>query len=227
MKKMIEEYLGISIHDLHLFELAFTHRSAVNESKKITTHNERLEFLGDAVLELIVTDYLYKTFPDLQEGILTNLRASLVKTETLAEVAKELKFGDLLKISRGEEMFGGREKTSLLANTVEAAIGAMYRDSGLEVAKHWVTKNIIPRLDDIMKSGDFVDSKSQFQHFAQAELKMTPHYKELSSTGPDHDKEFEVGVFVGEKQYGVGRGASKQIAQQSSAKNALESLNRL
>lgn len=222
---MIEKYLGISIHDVRLFDLAFTHRSAVNESKKITTHNERLEFLGDAVLELIVTDYLYKTFPDFKEGTLTNLRASLVKTETLAEVAKDQKFGDLLKISRGEEMFGGREKTSLLANTVEAVIGAMYRDSGLDVAKHWVMQNIIPRLDFILETGDFVDSKSQFQHIAQAEFKQTPHYKELSSIGPDHDKEFEVGVFIGDKQYGVGRGASKQIAQQAAAKDALEKLS--
>ena len=224
MYQDLEKLLGISITDGNLFELAFTHRSAVNEAKNLQSHNERLEFLGDAVLELAVTNYLFHKYPNLKEGDLTNLRASLVKGETLAEVAKELDFGKFLKVSRGEDIFGGREKASILANTIESVLGAIYIDSGFETAESIVLKHIVPRLDSIIKNGDHIDAKSQFQQVAQSQFKVTPHYKELASSGPDHDKTFEIGAFVGEKQMGSGTGNSKQAGQQAAAKDALKKL---
>jgi len=224
LQKKIEKTLGIKVKNIKLFEMALTHRSAVNEYKGVCEHNERLEFLGDAVLELVVTEYLYKKYPDLSEGVLTNLRSSLVKGDTLSQMAKELSFGKMLKLSKGEELFGGREKSSLLANTVEALIGAIYLDSGLKNVKVLIEKNLIPKLKNIIKKGSYVDSKSQFQQIAQSKLKKTPYYKSISEIGPDHDKIFEVRVFVGEKSYGQGKGSSKQEAQQNAAKNALDNL---
>jgi ribonuclease III len=224
IQKELETLLGFSIHRFELFQTAFTHRSAVNEHHGIKEHNERLEFLGDAVLELIVTEYLFKKFPELAEGVLTNLRASLVKGETLYEVAKEADFGKFLKISKGEEMFGGREKVRLLANTMESTIGAIYIDSGFENAAKFIHQFITPKLTKILETGDFIDAKSYFQQIAQAEFKATPIYKEISSSGPDHDKIFTIGVFVDKKQYGVGKGSSKQIGEQAAAKQALDIL---
>lgn len=221
MQQKLESLLGVHINNISLYELALTHRSAVNEAKELSSHNERLEFLGDAVLELIVTDYLFQNYPKLKEGDLTNLRASLVRGDTLAEIAKELGFGDFLRVSRGEEIFGGRQKNSILANTVEAVIGALYLDIGYDAAKKMVHDHLIPKLQGIIQNGDFIDAKSQFQQVAQSDFKMTPHYKEMSSSGPDHEKIFEVAVFIGEKEYGRGTGSSKQLAQQSAAKNAL------
>ncbi len=224
MYKKLEKILDIKIKNEAIFKIAFTHRSAVNENKSINEHNERLEFLGDAVLELIVTEYLYKNFSDLEEGVLTSLRASLVKGESLAETAKELELGDFLKVSRGEEMFGGREKSSLLANTFESFIGAVYLDSGLKNAQKIVFDHLVPKLKDIIKKGGYIDAKSQFQQIAQAKFKITPHYKEISSSGPDHEKIFEVAVFIDNEEKGRGKGNSKQAAQQEAAKDALEKL---
>lgn len=224
MQKDLENILGFAIQNFELFKTAFTHRSAVNEQKGVKEHNERLEFLGDAVLELVITEYLFNRFPELAEGVLTNLRASLVKGETLYEVARDSNFGKFLKISKGEEMFGGREKVRLLANTVESLIGAIYIDSGLENAKNFILNFIAPKLDGIMDKGDFIDAKSYFQQFAQAKFKATPVYRELSSSGPDHDKTFEIGVFVENKKYGMGIGTSKQVGEQAAAKKALDDM---
>jgi len=223
-KADLEKILGIKIKDMALYEIALTHRSAVNEQRDLTQHNERMEFLGDAVLELVVTEYLYNKFPKKEEGFLTSLRASLVKGDTLACVAKELSLGDLLKMSKGESKFGGRDKTSLLSNTLEAMFGAIYLDQGIEVVKKIVAKRLTPKLDAIIEAGDYIDAKSNFQQISQADYKLTPHYKELSESGPDHDKTFEVAVYVGEKEYGRGKGSSKQIAQQKAAEDALKNL---
>jgi ribonuclease III len=224
MQKKLENSLGIKINDIAFFEMALTHRSAVNEQKKINAHNERLEFLGDAVLELVVTDYLYKNFPKFTEGELTSLRASLVKGETLARITKKINLAKFLKMSKGEDRFGGREKTSLLANTFEAIIGAVYLDSGIENSRNVITKHLVSELEEIIESGEYIDAKSHFQQISQADFKTTPHYKEVSAKGPDHEKIFEIAVFVGKKEYGRGKGASKQAAQQVAAKDALEKM---
>jgi ribonuclease-3 len=224
MQQILEKELGISINKIEIFQTALTHRSAVNEDKSISKHNERLEFLGDAVLELIVTEYLFTNFPEEKEGVLTNLRSSLVKGETLAEAGKELNLGQLLTLSKGEDMLGGRIKVSLMANTMEAIIGAIYLDSGFSNAKDFVIKNLIPKLKGIISSGEFIDAKSYFQQYAQAEFKITPHYLEIENTGPDHDKVFTIAVMVKDKKYGSGTGKSKQAAQQAAARNALDKL---
>jgi ribonuclease-3 len=222
MKKKLEQCFGFKINKLELFQKALTHRSYLNEHKNLKEHNERLEFLGDAVLELIVTEYLFEKYPQKKEGVLTSLRSSLVKGETLAQIAKDLPFSDLLLLSKGEEQLGGRKKTSLLANTVEAVIGAIYLDQGIEKARDFVYQNLIPQLKDIIKNGDFIDAKSLFQQYAQSKYKITPHYLELKSYGPDHSKKFLIGVFIKKEQLGQGVGSSKQNAEQEAAKDALK-----
>ncbi|PCI24594.1 ribonuclease III [Candidatus Peregrinibacteria bacterium] len=224
MIENLQSVIGIPLCNMDLFKTALTHRSAVNESKHIDKHNERLEFLGDAVLELVVTEFLYKKYPEKPEGVLTSLRSSLVCGENLAKSAKELNLGQFLRISHGEEKFGGREKDSLLANTIESIIGAIFLDTGIENAKTFIHTYIIPYLDEIIETGSFIDAKSFFQQHAQAEFKITPHYKVISAIGPDHEKTFEVAVFVGDTEHGRGTGPSKQSAQQEASKNALDTL---
>lgn len=224
MKKELEKALGTSIKSMNLFDLALTHKSAVNENPKLKKHNERMEFLGDAVLELIVTEYLYKKFPEEAEGNLTSIRASLVKGENLAKIAKRLDIGSFLKLSKGEEQLGGREKSSLLANTIEALIGAIYLDSGILAAKKFIEEKILSSLEEIIESGAHIDAKSYFQQYAQAEYKKTPKYIEIDEVGPDHDKIFTVAVNLGKEQFGIGKGQSKQAAQQAAAVDALKRL---
>lgn len=216
-----ETELGIQITDTSLFEVAFTHKSYANERPSIE-HNERLEFLGDAVLELVVTEYLFHKFPEEPEGKMTKLRSSIVSGASLATTAKQLNFGDLLKLSRGEEASGGRKKNPILANVFEAVIGAIYIDSDFEVAKHYIMEHLIPRLPEILEKNLFVDPKSGFQEWAQEEFGVTPTYEIISETGPDHAKRFEVGVFVREKQMGTGIGTSKQKGEIDAARDAME-----
>ncbi len=219
--KEIEKSLGITFKDKSLLDLAFVHKSYVNEANDKSEQNERLEYLGDAVLELAVTDYLYHKFPGHPEGDLTNWRSALVKGKNLSKVAKKLGLGEFLYLSRGEELSGGREKAYILANTVEAVIGAIYLDSGFEVAREFIMKHIVVLLEDIISQGLDVDPKSRVQELAQEKLNVTPRYELLSETGPDHDKKFVMGIYFADRLIADGEGSSKQEAEQSAAGNAL------
>jgi len=218
-----EKVIGVDINDDRLLQEALTHRSYLNEhrSEKGLKHNERLEFLGDAVLELSVTRYLFDNY-DNPEGELTNWRAALVKGDTLAEVADELGVEKFLLMSRGERRDMGRARRYRLANVIEAIIGAIYLDRGFEEADKFIKKNIIARLSGIIENKSYLDSKSYFQQKAQEEMHITPHYEVIAEDGPDHDKTFVVGVFVGEEKIAEGKGASKQEAQREAAKRGLE-----
>lgn len=215
----------LPIQDKKLLDKAFTHRSYLNESTNdFNESNERLEYLGDAVLELVVSQYLFHQFPDKPEGELTALRASLVKTTTLASVAKELDFGSLLYMSKGEAQTGGRDNESLLANTFEAVVGAIYLDSGFDTANDFISKNLFPLLPDIIKNNLHKDFKSEFQETVQAQGHPTPTYKLLSSEGPDHEKTFTMALMVGKTLVAKGNGSSKQRAQQEAAEKGLKKL---
>jgi len=222
--KDLQVQLAHEFKNIQLLETAFVHRSFVNENRGVLEHNERLEFLGDAVLELITTGFLFAKFPDKPEGDLTALRSALVKGETLAEVAAELSFGEHLRLSKGEAHSGGAKKPYLLANVFEAVLGAIYLDGGLEKAKLVVEKFLFPKLDKIIAENAQVDAKSEFQEIAQAKLAITPEYKVLSENGPDHSKIFEMGAFVGKDLFGRGKGNSKQSAEQVAAENALKKI---
>lgn len=203
-----------------LLDQALTHRSWINENPGIRGTNERLEFLGDAVLELVVSDHIYSLLPDKEEGYLTSLRASIVNTKSLAEAALRLELGPLLYLSKGEEFGGGRTNSSLLADTVEAIIGAIYIDQGLEKAKKFIFDNIITPLGDISDK-NLKDAKSRLQELVQAQGHSTPKYRVVRETGPDHAKEFVVQVEVDTDIYGEGAGKSKSQAEQVAAENAI------
>ncbi len=219
----IEKIMGVSFQDVDLYREALTHRSYLNEHRKHDIeHNERLEFLGDAVLELVVTDHLFRNFHH-PEGQMTAWRSALVKTESLADVADRLDLGQYLLMSRGEAKSGGRTRVALLANMVEALIGALYIDQGYEVAATFIKTNIISSLDGIVESGSWIDAKSHFQEMTQEKEGVTPHYELLSESGPDHEKIFTIGVYVGDRLCGKGEGNSKQAGQQAAATEALKS----
>lgn len=209
-------------NDINLLITAFTHRSYLNEHKKTAgEHNERLEFLGDAVLELVVTEYLYVNYPD-PEGILTNWRSALVRTESISVAAGESGFEALLRLSRGEKRGSERAREQILANCFEAVVGALYLDKGYDAAKQFISIALLPSFDKILHSGSWVDPKSHLQEKVQSSEGFTPAYKVMSEEGPDHDKEFVVGVFVNDKQIGQGQGPSKQAAQVAAANDALK-----
>lgn len=216
--------IGVAFQDLSLLERAFIHRSYLNEHPKLgLEHNERLEFLGDAVLELVVTDFLYRNYSN-PEGDLTNWRSALVKTESLAAVAEKLQIAPYFKLSRGEAKGNARSHALISANAIEAVIGAIYLDQGYEPAKGFITEHIIARLPEILKAGTWVDPKSKFQEAAQEQFGLTPGYRVIEESGPDHDKLFTIGVYVGDKLFGKGSGSSKQAAQQVAAAAALQKL---
>lgn len=224
-KKDYQDYalthLGTSFNNLELLEIAFTHRSYLNEHRKsVKEHNERLEFLGDAVLELAVTEYLYHSY-DEPEGILTNWRSALVRTESLSAAAQLLGFEPYLRLSRGERNGSERARQQILANTFEAVIGAIYLDSGYAAAKAFIERHVLSTLATILDDDAWRDAKSLLQEVAQSEDGLTPNYRVLSEEGPDHDKIFTIGVFVGDEQRGEGVGHSKQSAQQAAAEAAL------
>lgn len=219
-----QDRLNIHFNDISLLERAFIHRSYLNEHPKLgLEHNERLEFLGDAVLELVVTDFLYRTYPN-PEGDLTNWRSALVKTESLAAVAEKLEISGYFKLSRGESKGNARSHSLISANAVEAIIGATYIDQGYEIAKKFITEHIISRLPEILESGTWMDPKSKFQEVAQEKFGLTPGYRVMEETGPDHDKVFSIGVYVGDRLFGRGSGSSKQAAQQVAAAAALSKM---
>lgn len=218
--EMIEKKIGLTFDNKDFLKLAFTHRSYLNENKRIKEHNERLEFLGDAVLELAVTEHLYKNYKN-PEGELTNWRSALVKTETISETAKELGYEEHLKLSKGESKSTGRARQLILANTFEAVIGAIYLDQGFEKARKFIEEKLIVKLPKILETKAYIDAKSNFQELAQEKEGITPVYKVLSEEGPDHEKIFTMGVYLGEKQIGKGTGPSKQSAEQAAAGDAL------
>lgn len=219
---LAKEIMGDEFTDISLFITAFTHRSYLNEHRKtVFAHNERLEFLGDAVLELVVTEYLYRNYSE-PEGILTNWRSSLVRTESIGAAAQRLNFADYLRLSRGEKRGSDRAKQQILANCFEAVIGAIYLDKGYQAADDFITNNILSTFASILESGAWMDPKSRLQEISQSKVGFTPSYKVISEEGPDHEKIFEVGVYINEKLYGKGKGPSKQLAQQHAAEAALK-----
>ncbi len=216
-----QQQLGVTYTNIDLLILAFTHRSYVNEHKKTAPlHNERLEFLGDAVLELVVTEYLYANFSD-PEGILTNWRSALVRTESIGAAAARHGFEPLLRLSRGEKRGTDRARAQILANSYEAVVGSLYLDQGYEAAKTFITKSILSTFKGILESGSWMDPKSHLQEVAQSQEGHTPVYKVLQEEGPDHDKIFTVGVFINNILRGQGTGPSKQNGQQKAAEAAL------
>jgi ribonuclease-3 len=217
-----QEKLGVTFNEIGLLVTAFTHRSYLNEHKKtVSEHNERLEFLGDAVLELVVTEYLYGNYTE-PEGILTNWRSALVRTESISAAAAKYGYESLLRLSRGEKRGSDRAREQILANTYEAVLGAMYLDQGYEVAKKFVHDSLLVTFKEILETGSWMDPKSHLQELAQSTEGFTPVYKVLAEEGPDHDKVFTVGVMVNGKLRGQGTGPSKQAGQQRAAEAALE-----
>ena len=218
----LQENIEVEFKSKDLLLTALTHRSYLNENGKWhLDHNERLEFLGDAVLELIVTDYLYNNYNN-PEGEMTNWRAALVNSVMLAEVSAEINLNDFILLSRGEAKDTGRARQYILANAMEALIGAMYLDSGYETARKFIEKYIIVKLPKIIESRAYKDHKSLFQEMSQEHVGITPTYEVVREWGPDHDKQFEIGVFLEKELIAKGEGKSKQEAQQMAAENALK-----
>lgn len=212
----------LSFTDNTLLTQAFIHRSFINENSRTgLVHNERLEFLGDAVLELIVTEYLYTTFPHQNEGDLTAYRSALVNAVTLGEVASDLGFNDLIKLSKGEAKDVHRARSSILADAYEACIGALYLDQGYDSTKKFITATLLGKTEDIIRKGLYKDAKSYVQEKSQEKYALTPAYRVLTEEGPDHDKLFSVGIYFGEELIATGGGKSKQEAETSAARNAL------
>ena len=219
---LFEKKLGLSFNNKDLLTQAFVHRSYLNENPEFgLDQNERLEFLGDAVLELVVTEELYKQYPEKAEGELTNWRAALVNAKMLTRVAEELGFNDFLLLSRGETKELGKARQYILANTFEALVGALYLDSGYKDCDVFIKKYLIKHLPDIINTGSYKDAKSHFQEQAQDKDGITPVYKILKEWGPDHKKKFTVGVYLNENLITEGEGYSKQEAEEEAAKSAL------
>ncbi len=218
----LEKKLNLKFKNKDLLTQAFIHRSYLNESPNFRiSHNERLEFLGDAVLEQIVTEYLFEAFPQKPEGELTSLRAALVNAKMLAKIASLLGFNDFLLLSQGEQREMGKSRQYILANAFEAFIGALYLDRGMKVCGKFIKEYLIKELSDIIKNNLYKDAKSKFQEEAQEKEEVTPSYKVLSELGPDHERSFIVGVFLRDKLIGEGKGSSKQEAEEEAAKQAL------
>lgn len=213
--------LGIRFNNPQLLKQAFTHRSYLNETNLNLPSNERLEFLGDTVLSFIISHHLYLQRSQDAEGDLTTLRAYLVKTKSLSLAAKKLNLGQRLLLSKGEDASGGRENPQLLANTYEALIGAVFLDQGLERTQGFISKTLLPLFEDEIRTGPPKDAKSALQEVVQERVKESPHYRTLGTRGPDHAKEFVVGVFIGKKQLGMGTGGNKQEAEEEAASDAL------
>ena len=221
--KEFEESVGVMFKDEALLKQAFIHRSFINENPRSgLVHNERLEFLGDAVLELVVTDFLYRTYPNHSEGDLTAYRSALVNAVTLGEVADTLSFNDMMLLSKGEAKDVSRARSSILADAYEAVVGAMYLDQGYDVAKDFITRTVLIKTEEIIQKGLYRDAKSTVQEKAQELLSVTPSYKVIAEEGPDHDKRFTVGIYFGEQKVTEGEGKSKQEAETVAAKKALE-----
>jgi len=223
---VLEKKLNIEFNNKDFLIQAFVHRSYLNENPGFhLSHNERLEFLGDAVLELVVTESLYREYPDKSEGELTNWRAALVNSKILSRIASELGFNDFLLLSKGESKETGKARRYILANTFEAVIGAIYLDKGYKVCQEFIKKHLLKELPLIIEKGLYKDAKSRFQEEAQERIGVTPTYKVLKEWGPDHAKHFVIGAFLGNELIAEGEGSSKQEAEEQAAEKALEVKN--
>lgn len=221
-----EKKIKVTFKDKNLLTQAFTHRSYINENGGTAqSHNERLEFLGDAVLELIVTDFLYKKYTNYTEGELTAIRSALVNAIIISEIAGDVGMNEYLLLSKGEAKDHGKARQYILANTYEAVVGAMYLDQGYEVVKEFITATLLPKTEEIVKKKLWRDAKSLVQEKAQEFVQVTPLYKVISEAGPDHDKHFTVGIYFGKDAIAEGKGKSKQEAEQSAALAALKARN--
>lgn len=224
----LEKKLGVKFKNKDLLQQAFTHRSYLNENPDFPgragklEHNERLEFLGDAVIELIVTEHLYNDYPEKAEGELTNWRAALVNAKMLTSVAEDLDFNDFLLLSKGESKELGKARAYILANAFESFVGALYLDSGYKPCDEFIKKYLLANLAEIIKEGSYKDAKSKFQEEAQERVSITPSYKVIKESGPDHNKIFMVGVYLGEEIVAEGKGSSKREAEEVAAELALE-----
>lgn len=218
-----ERAIGITFVNKTILTQAFIHRSYINENPRSgLEHNERLEFLGDAVIELVVTDYLYRNYPTQHEGDLTAYRSALVNAVIMGEVATALNMNDYLLLSKGEQKDTGRARQTILANTYESFVGALYLDQGYDACDGFVKTSLLSRLEEIIKTKSWKDAKSQIQEEAQERVGVTPAYKVIAEVGPDHDKHFTIGIFFGEKKIAEGKGRSKQEGEQKAALAALE-----
>src|SRR5450432_3187102 len=217
------ELLGVRFKDLTLLQRALTHRSYLNEhSSENAQDNERLEFLGDAILDFIAAEWLYTRLPEMNEGNLTRLRAGLVRNNTLATYASALGVGDMLLMGKGEQDNGGRNRTRNLGGAFEAIAGALYLDQGLEAVRVFATPCFVPALEEMQQSQSEMDAKSRLQEWSQANLGITPIYRTISASGPDHAREFTLEVLLGDRVYGTGNGNNKQVAAQNAAREALK-----
>ncbi|EKD68103.1 MAG: hypothetical protein ACD_48C00077G0008 [uncultured bacterium] len=223
----LQSTIGVTFQDKELLQHAFYHRSYLNEAKHIKESNERLEFLGDAILSFLTSQFLYTTYPTYPEGVLTNIRSSLVKTKSLGESAKALGFGDLLFLSHGEEESGGRNNMSLLADSFEAFLGAIFLDQGIDCAKQFLTSYLFPKTMGIVETKSYLDFKSLLQEIIQEDTKLSPTYQVAKSEGPDHNRLFYIEAFIGDKKLGEGKGKSKQEGEQAAAQNALEKMGKI
>lgn len=223
--KKLEKIIGVKVTDKDLFLKAFTHRSYLNENKGLEIRsNERLEFLGDAVLQFLSSEFLFNNYQTNPEGDLTAFRASIVNTASLGEESKKLGYGEFLLLSKGEEANGGRENEYILANTFEAVLGAIYLNSDIATCRKFLEKSLFYKVKGIVESGSYRDSKSLFQEIAQEKLGITPTYKVIKEWGPDHDKNFEVAAYLEKKLIATGIGASKQKAESAAAKEGIDRL---
>jgi len=223
--EQLKKKFAIDIRNPNLFQEALTHRSYLNEHRGYKhPHNERLEFLGDAVLELIVTEYLFEHF-DKPEGDLTSFRAALVNGDMLGKIGSSLGIQDFLLMSRGEAKDTGRARMYLMANALEAVIGAIYLDQGFDAVQTFIEKYVLAHLDEVMNEGLYTDPKSRFQEIAQEKFGITPTYRVLKEWGPDHDRHFIAGVFLENELIAEGEGVSKQDAQREAAKQGLDKKN--
>ena len=219
---VFEKKIGRAFKDKNLLEQAFTHRSYLNENRTPgREHNERLEFLGDAILELVVTEFLFAKYPEKPEGDLTAYRAALVNTQSISDAATTLGMNDFLLLSRGESRDTGRARQIILANAFEALIGAIYLDAGYGEAKDFIANQLFHKTDDVVEKRLWQDAKSRLQEIAQEKFGITPSYQLLDQTGPDHDKQFVVGAYIGQEKVANGEGRSKQEAEQDAAQKAL------
>ncbi len=220
---LFEQKFNLKFNNENLLIQAFTHRSYLNENKDFKLfHNERLEFLGDAVLELVVTEYLYLNYPEKTEGELTSWRASLVNSNILGEVAGKLDFNDFILLSSGEEKQKGKARKYILANAFESFIGALYLDQGKEACAIFIEENLIPELEIVLREKLYKSAKTKLQERAQEEISVTPAYNLIEETGPDHKKAFEIGVYLDDNLLAKGKGFSKQEAEEDAAQKALE-----
>lgn len=223
--KKVLENLGLEPQDPLIYQTAFTHRSYLNEAKAVKESNERLEFLGDSVLSFIISSLLFKKRLSDEEGDLTNLRAFIVKTDSLARAAKNLSLGEFLRLSKGEEVSGGRENPQILADTFEAVLGAIFLDQGTEAAKRFIEQTLLPMFGAEIEGGAPRDPKSELQEVVQSRYQTSPRYRVLETTGPDHAKKFTIGVYIKADRVGTGSGSNKQQAEEEAAKEALQKLS--